>query len=561
MLESGGGGRQVEAPMNSIAELQFSSQVSGERAFQELELDCVFTTAGGGEFVVPGFWAGGSDWRVRFSSPTVGSYPFRTRSVDPALDGLEGVIDVTPYGGDNKLLRHGAVGVSLDGRRFQHADGTPFLWVGDTWWYAFVTRLGWPDEFQGLTRDRVEKGYSVVQLVAGLYPEMKAFDSRGDGDRGWPWTADFGAVNPAWWDAADQRVEWLVASELMPCVVGAWGYYLLWTGVEKMKKHWRYVVARWGAHPVIWCLGGETRLPWYDDIFTERCDGISRELSGGWAEVSDYVRQIDPNGRLITAHPSPGDGSWSTTDVFFGDRSKCDFVMLQTGHWDKQSFKPSLDTLEREMALEPPLPVLNGEVCYEGILSSNWQETQRFLFWSNMLSGAAGHTYGAQGIWAFEVSAGSAWGDTIWKDAAEYAGGRHVGLGAQILRKLPWSKLSRQPTWITPHANGEDRCLPFAAGIPGQLRLFYFPGFAILRVPDGAGVSLTYEHVVLRELEPAVTYTASFVNPRSGESFDSWEVRGDANGDYELPVTSFITSMPSLDDWLLILDARDSGLD
>ena len=30
-----------------------------------------------------------------------------------------------------------------------------------------------------------------------------------------------------------------------------------------MKKHWRYLIARWGAYPVVWCLAGEGTMPYY----------------------------------------------------------------------------------------------------------------------------------------------------------------------------------------------------------------------------------------------------------------------------------------------------------
>jgi len=49
------------------------------------------------------------------------------------------------------------------------------------------------------------------------------------------------------------------------------------------------------------------------------------------------------------------------------------------------------------------MPVLVGEVCYEGIMEANREEIQRPLFWGCMLSGAAGHTYGANGIWQVNI--------------------------------------------------------------------------------------------------------------------------------------------------------------
>lgn len=58
----------------------------------------------------------------------------------------------------------------------------------------------------------------------------------------------------------------------------------------------------------------------------------------------------------------------------------------------------ALECVTRAVATEPPLPVVNGEVCYEGILADSREEIQRLMFWSCLLSGAAGHTYGANGI-------------------------------------------------------------------------------------------------------------------------------------------------------------------
>ena len=53
------------------------------------------------------------------------------------------------------------------------------------------------------------------------------------------------------------KVRELVRRGLVPCIVGCWGYYATVFGVRKMKRHWRNIVALWGAYPVIWCLAGE----------------------------------------------------------------------------------------------------------------------------------------------------------------------------------------------------------------------------------------------------------------------------------------------------------------
>ncbi|MQA17868.1 MAG: TraM recognition domain-containing protein, partial [Pseudonocardiaceae bacterium] len=49
-----------------------------------------------------------------------------------------------------------------------------------------------------------------------------------------------------WLDHADARVRLIVDQGLVPCIVGAWGYYLQHLSVDQMVRHWRELIARWG---------------------------------------------------------------------------------------------------------------------------------------------------------------------------------------------------------------------------------------------------------------------------------------------------------------------------
>ena len=163
------------------------------------------------------------------------------------LDGQTGELLLEAYDGTNVLYQRGAVRVAANRRHFEHADGTPFLWLGDTWWMGLTQRLGWPTDFQTLCADRTAKGFSVIQIVAGLYPDMPWYDERGANEAGYPWDQAFSHLNPAYFDKADRRIQYLVDAGLVPCIVGCWGYFLPWMGLDKMKQHWRNLVARWGA--------------------------------------------------------------------------------------------------------------------------------------------------------------------------------------------------------------------------------------------------------------------------------------------------------------------------
>ena len=119
--------------------------------------------------------------------------------------------------------------------------------------------------------------------------------------------------------------------------------------------------------------------------------------------------------------------------------------------------------------------VLVGETCYEGHMQQGFGDVQRHVFWMDMLSGAAGQTYGAAGIWHAGVEGDpghtGAWGApydfTTWKQGMNYPGSTQLGLGKKLLEKYPWWRFEPHPEWV------QEGC--FAAGIPGQVRFIYLP--------------------------------------------------------------------------------------
>jgi hypothetical protein len=109
--------------------------------------------------------------RVRYAPPAEGRYTWRTICGDPSnpdLHNLSGTLEVGAYDGQNPLYRHGPIRVAADHRHFEHVDGTPFFWLGDTWWMGLCKRLRWPNDFQTLAADRLVKGFTLVQIIAGL---------------------------------------------------------------------------------------------------------------------------------------------------------------------------------------------------------------------------------------------------------------------------------------------------------------------------------------------------------------------------------------------------------
>ncbi len=524
---------------NCVMEWSFTSTVKYQDPFHEIDFSVVFKNPEGEELLIPGFWAGGNNWRVRYSSPLTGKHRYRTICSDTSNSGLhgrEGEFEVVPYQGNNPLYQHGRLKISQNRRYLEHLDGTPFFWLGDTWWMGLCKRLSWPTDFKILTADRVAKGFTVIQIVAGLYPDMPPFDERGANEAGFPWEKDFVCINPYYFDMADLRIEWLVRSGLVPCIVGCWGYFLPWMGIDKMKKHWRYLIARYGAYPVVWCLAGEATMPYY---LSETKQEDSQIQKRGWTEIAKYVRETDSFHNPITIHPT----RYGREEI--ENPELIDFEMLQTGHNSHLSFPDTIQALKVSLEKEPRMPVLVGEACYEGILEASREEIQRLLFWGCMLSGAAGHTYGANGVWQVNTREkpfgpsphGSSWGDIPWEDAYRLPGSRHLGIGKKLLERYPWWKIEPHQEWIeTPSSNKDKYFLPYAAGIPGKLRIIYFSPFLPL--------------TKIKKLEPGVTYSAFLFNPSTGEETPLGKVVPDKNGDWQIPTP------PVFRDWILVMETQ-----
>lgn len=161
-----------------VFETSYETKKAYANPFTDIEVNVVFERAGK-RWTMPAFWAGGGKWTIRFAPPAEGEYRYRVECSDQSnadLAGNERTFRAVQYEGVNPLLKHGFLRVSANKRFFEHADGTPFFWLGDTWWKGLAKRLTW-DGFQELTADCKAKGFSVVQIVCGRYPDEGGFEA------------------------------------------------------------------------------------------------------------------------------------------------------------------------------------------------------------------------------------------------------------------------------------------------------------------------------------------------------------------------------------------------
>jgi hypothetical protein len=523
-----------------------------------VDADASVAPVDGGKSVrIPAFWAGKNVFKFRFAPPRPGAYRWEVKVIRGSAEGLDGQSGVVETGAEPSplaLVRKGRLSGSPDGRTLRHADGTPFLWLADTWWMAFTKRLAWPGEFARLTEDRVRKGFSVIQVVAGPLPDYhapeQAFDSGQESDAGWPWEKDWVRINPAYFDRVDLGLRHLIENGLMPCIVGMWGYWGLTMGEERARRHWRYLIARYGAWPVTWCAAGEATMPAYHTGFAGDATAYAREseaLKAFWSRLTVYIRETDPYRNLVTLHPRAPGGSRRELE----SGATVDVEMVQTTHMGYSGLHGHLEALDRSLRTEPRVPVFVAEANYEGIMGSSWQDIQRFLFWTALTMGCCGHTYGAQGLWGMHArnnphrGCTGDWGRGCWEDAMHYAGSAQVGLGARFLSGYPWWRCRplREPA-----ADALNRPWTFGMGIPGELAIYYLP--ANTNDPRhlgmvGAGWMGNCLPVVIPE---GRHYTAFFFDPIEGGRRPIGPIVPDADGNWTPP------RKPSSEDWVLVLE-------
>ncbi len=539
------GGLSLRTQANVMVELTLAAARTYTDPFNQVQLDAVFVDPAGHEFRVPAFWDGGRTWKVRYASPLIGAHHFHTecsQADDSGLNGVRGTVKVVPYTGENPLYRHGPLRVAASRRYLEHLDGQPFFWLGDTWWMGLCHRLRWPEEFQQLAADRKAKGFNVIQIVAGLYPDMFPFDPRGANEAGFPWETNYTSIRPQYFDQADKRLGYLVEQGFTPCIVGAWGYFMPWMGVEKMKAHWRCLIARYGAWPVVWCAAGEAGMPWYLD---KGSPGDERQQIHDWTEVLRYIRATDPWHRPLTLHPMAA--SRQGTD----DPALLDFDMLQTPHGRQEAVPVAVNAVRQSYAASPMMPVIDGEASYEMLHDTLPTEWTRRMFWVCLMNGAAGHTYGANGIWQCNRPGqphgnsphGGNWGVIPWSDAMRLPGSQQVGFGKKLLQQFPWQDFRPHPEWaaFAPSVRdidgaNDDANRPQSAGIPGVVRVIYVPRAATVQV---------------RHLGRRAAYRARWFDPVAGVTTPLGEIRCDENGLWGCPPPDGLNH-----DWAVILELK-----
>lgn len=464
--------------------------------------------AQGRSHVVHAFWDGGRSWKARFAPPAAGEWSYASQSADGGLNGVSGKLICAEWSEAEKRAnpaRRGAIRVADKGARagryFEYADGTPFLWLGDTWWDWSKPGIKF-ESFKKLVDDRAAKGFSVGQLRFNSGAMLDRSKTR-------PNLEEVRRV--------ERMIEYANSRGITVWIQAWWGgEELKRVGAENVRRWWRYVVQRLGAYNVVWVLAGEYNMDDYS--------GLGLPF---WRDLAGMIRQMDQARRLVSAHPTPptwdrgmAAAQWSTAEVA-EMRGALDFDQSQVGHarWANEMI-PAV--VSEAYAKKPAKPVVVTEPWYEFTTATTPAEDIRFGAWSAVLSGAAGHSYGGgqvwwahtpeapahQGSWPLEAS--------FEVNTLDYPGARAMGYLGQLLRQTQWWKLEPHPELLT------ETPSKFCAADPGREYVAYLRWGGRVKVD-------------LRPSGEADQFDYVWLDPASGKERRKGSVGGGAVRAFEAP--------------------------
>jgi hypothetical protein len=414
--------------------------------------------------------------------------------------------------------------VSANRRYLTYSDGTPFFWLGDTWWFAPSSLVPfdgssnpeYPSMYKALIDTRRAQGFSVAHM-AFLGPMAQS-----SGVNSFTLLGLQRRIDVAYWREVDRYIDYANQAGIVPVIGLAFHSGVDQLSLEDWKFLWRAVIARYGAHAVTWLICGE-----YNADLGDVAGRVPMVLALG-----QYIKDTDPYQRAMTVHP------W----WFGGDKRQAwdqpwyDFIMLQGAHLTYPDASLYLDAYRRPEAK----PVLEGECNYEGIKGMTDYDV-RWCAYRAIQSGSFGYTYGAHGLWyptqSISDTTFKEWGDPIpWWVALAAPGGAQMRILRDVYESVDWWKLEPRPEAFKRPLDWPEM-MSVAVKADGDDTLVAY-------IPRGV---IKTRAVKLQGLPAGARYGGQWVNPRTGERTDLEEPLAVEEGQVELP------DRRSGDDWVMVL--------
>ncbi|OQY92591.1 MAG: hypothetical protein B6D39_04560 [Anaerolineae bacterium UTCFX2] len=295
-----------------------------DAAKTSLLFDVIFTSPGNRRIWMPGFWAGGNTWKVRFAPTELGTWHWVTFSTNPSLDARTGSLVSVPS--DNK----GFIRVAENNPyTFSYSDGTPFFMWGNTAYQLLEQALEGPgvsyeyfnpedpsishilttQDWREFVDKTQEHGMNKIRFQATMWGWGNNY-----GTRWFPWenstvlNPQFAVFNQSYWETLDEVVQYMQEKGMVAEIViisdySNWeptdpGMYYMTPADEQLLL--RFTAARYAAYSnVIWQVAQEF-------YYTERVRYGGRVPEAWGREVGSYLAGVDPYrtvaGRLLTIH-------------------------------------------------------------------------------------------------------------------------------------------------------------------------------------------------------------------------------------------------------------------
>jgi len=563
---------RADTNMSQWAIADFTYQATQNCAWNSFPLAVTFSHPDGTQIILDGFWDGGTTWKVRFTPPKTGDWTWVTTRRNCGIPLSSDVIHVTaPAAADissNPNLR-GHLKSSSTGRYFTYSDNTPFFWLGDTVWHVGDLQADLNGDFTTWLNDSRSRGFTVAQLQlysritrnAGGYPFLT--------NTGQTTNGDFSGLNPAYFQALDSKVGLIFTRGLVIAAHPTW-FSDEPTTLDQTRNISRYLLARYGAYNLAWSLTGEYQYG-YENANWDLCWNYSSGLTNPAGspntgclanQLGAAVQTYNVYQHPVSVHPSSVEDSaraqvWGAQAIRqssapeFQARPWLTHNWLQTGRGLSKLDNVSVRVTDN-YNLTPAKPVIHSEGFYEQAVSGSdvaGEYEVRYQAWSAFLSGAAGHTYGADPLWRFydpadpqQTGSSSNNGDT-WATALSYPGRSDMSHLRGFFTSLQWWNLTPHIAWLlvdgtTPShlPTNSDQSWPFAAAHPDNTYVAYLPrSFSRTRRLDITNLN-------------SRTYTARWFNPRDG-SYQTIAAPPAAVSTWTLP------ARPTSDDWVLLLQS------
>lgn len=523
--------------------LPFEVACTYENPFLDVSIKGIFTGPDGTQITREAYWDGGRSYKIAFAPTMEGEWTWILDAPgETGLSGMAGSLLCTPYEGECAIYRHGFLKVDPSGRFLTYADGTPFFWLGDTHWaFAFGERWGESNHpqmesmFRGMADRRVAQGFTVYQT------NLRSDPAFGIEKKSCYWVGGEPGKLPDiefYQNELDRRMYYLADLGLVNALGFAWFMSVL-GNVPLWKNMARYMVARYGALPMVWTLAGE--------VGGYSGEPMRTRFINDWREVARYLEEIDGYGQLQTAHYNnerPFPDYYYYEDWF-------DFTLNQAGHGD---FPVQARDYFEYRRLHPDKPFVEGESLYEFCSTLEEHGTRlctadmlRRVAYTTIQSGGCGYTYGAQGIWdnvwekpekpdpfnAFNKF-GIAWYEAIDGEGAVQMGymrGFYEGEHFHELAPIPIRAIS--PFGVASgESMGVDLFSPLATANEERTHIVIYYN---AQTRGGCGIS------GMKQLP----YKAEWFNPRTGERAAAMERFVPQGEVWEAP------ARPDGEDWLL----------